>query len=95
MNECQKSGCRNLKTICDACGRTVSTATLPKAEEWISVKERLPEEDVEVISWPNWESNPSVSSAFYIPQWSEKWRCAEYMTRTVTHWQPLPEPPND
>ena len=47
--QCQISGCRQLQTICLTCGRVVCTKILPNPSEWISVKNRLPETDQNVL----------------------------------------------
>ena len=61
-------------------------------QEWISVKDRLPEENTEVLIYCKTNSGKEV---FFVDKicyfrglpiwqvWSEK----------VTHWMPLPEPP--
>ncbi len=62
--------------------------------EWISVKDRLPEDTKSVLAWvPNNQCNYMVTLR---PNgdWSswqgdyQYWWCNE-----ITHWMPLPEPP--
>lgn len=71
------------------------------ASEWISVKDRLPEDGVEVlackgalvaldggfasryVAWLDYDTNP--------PQWI----ISGEPTDEITHWQPLPAPPED
>jgi len=58
--------------------------------EWISVKERLPESDgMCVLVW----TGAAWLLARYIGEgiWHEDW--AGVRPLSVTHWQPLPEPP--
>lgn len=55
-------------------------------EEWISVKERLPEDYVTVLTWCPFIRDYLVQ--YHTPtysQWSE--------LEPATHWQPLPSPP--
>jgi len=63
------------------------------APQWISVKDRLPEEDQEVLiyDWPFrftclfWKSR---ESAF-------QWELSNGRNCNPTHWMPLPNPPKD
>jgi hypothetical protein len=102
VNECQKSGCRNIKTICETCGRTVSTATLPKAEGWISIDEEYPPDSKDVLFWngthlfaghmQNVICEDEIISRVY---WSYSYNdfhlvSPEYIP---THWKPIQESP--
>ena len=79
-----------------------------KANEWISVKDRLPEKD--------WEDNQMWFSkvvlaatggsilygSFEVYKYNGTWEFASYdedfefdRCVTVTHWMPLPEPPKE
>lgn len=49
MIDCDVTGCKYLKTTCAICGRVVDEKALPKPQEWISVKDRLP--DIKNICW--------------------------------------------
>jgi len=58
--------------------------------EWISVEERLPEDDyTDVLAW-----NGRLARVAYIHE-TEGWCYSEtcYPRSDVTHWMPLPEPP--
>jgi hypothetical protein len=64
--------------------------------EWISVKDRLPENCESVIGYdPNQNKHDRVNEMFY----SELGKCWIFVrdgldaTETVTHWMPLPDPP--
>ena len=74
--------------------------------EWISVKDRLPEEGVEVLIY----CNPDIVQAvFSVGYWKGSFDVTDYMNDGfvpdrrickqgsdydyVTHWMPLPEPP--
>ena len=54
--------------------------------KWISVKERLPEEDTAVLTYR--ESGIEVEC-----RWHRGWDNDEFTCCQVTHWMPLPEPP--
>jgi hypothetical protein len=54
--------------------------------KWISVKDRLPNEDENVLTY---SSNPFYET-FYINRLIGK---DEWLYDGVTHWMPLPEPP--
>lgn len=62
--------------------------------KWISVKERLPEEGKEVLVYI-----PKYIQQYFIAflslknsEWSNRY-CANM--EEITHWQPLPSPPED
>lgn len=71
--------------------------------EWISVKERLPENSDNVLCWlgdvilmgtyhPD-KANTKESWAFFF---SDNGRQFDgYWQKFLTHWMPLPEPPKD
>jgi len=69
--------------------------------EWISIKERLPEENVYEVLVKVDEpffgtSTPRMIVAYYSEEFSQ-WRC-ELTSKEVyhvTHWMPLPKPPKD
>jgi len=64
--------------------------------EWISVEDRLPETDQNVLIFePHCRSNPDrgIGTCFYVStdlSWVERKEDGELW---ITHWQPLPEPP--
>ena len=60
-----------------------------KIFRWISVTERLPEEDKLVLVWRN-NRLPYVSRRIDTSYWVGLGRDAE-----VTHWMPLPKPPKE
>ena len=54
---------------------------------WIPVTERLPEEEVSVIAWEK-------QGFSYVDYLSDGvWTIADHNYGEVTHWVPLPEPP--
>lgn len=70
--------------------------------EWISVKDRLPEIDGNVLVIVNGKQHKNVTleSAYELAEFSpsdgwimEMW--PEWETPEVTHWMPLPDPPRE
>ena len=96
MNECNIKGCRNLQTTCIACGRLVIERILPPLLEWISVEDRLPNDDEAVLMCEmgrkglpliGWYEVEDVIPGFYIANSFQDARVH------VTHWIPIPKPP--
>lgn len=72
--------------------------------EWISVKDRLPEKSQEVIVFCRTPGlNDFVNTVYYSAKFQEFNWCdfmgdppkSEKGYRDVTHWMPLPEPPEE
>lgn len=75
--------------------------------EWISVKDRLPELEIDVLIY--WQLKKSNEDGFYdmieiamlksITQRKEsiytEWVNGDYETKSPTHWMPLPKPPSN
>lgn len=64
--------------------------------EWISVEDRLPNPDVKVLVFSKGEIYTDVMR--YGEGVGDYWFDLEHMSRgavNVTHWSPLPEPPQD
>ena len=62
-------------------------------QEWISVKDRLPEPWKRVLIYSR---HDFCESAFYIGvpgEWRVTWNHEMLDAGSVTHWMPLPEPP--
>lgn len=80
--------------------KTAPAADVQPVKQWISVKDRLPDEScgcLGIVDGEVTEVNYSPKSKGYICVWS---MCDADGFRplsddTVTHWQPLPEPPKD
>lgn len=93
MNECTIRGCRNLEWRCKDCGRVCSNAEF--GNKWISIKDILPEENELVLlfgddgvfrgyySYGSFSCHPIGSYA------------GDGCVFGITHWMPLPEPPNE
>ena len=66
-------------------------------QEWISVKDRLPERTVpphDVLVYHDLNCGMFVDRAWYSHE-KKRWRSAIGMNLKVTHWMPLPEPPKE
>ena len=62
-------------------------------QEWISVKDRLPEPWKQVLIYSRYDF---CESAFYIGvpgKWRVTWNHEMLDADSVTHWMPLPQPP--
>ena len=67
---------------------------------WISVKERLPENKQMVIGFTPCDGYMFVGYYVDDQKWKQWYivtamRSTKYMTKKVTHWMPLPEPPKE
>lgn len=85
MTECQIHGCLYLRTHCAICGRVVDVKSLPKAQEWISVKDRHPEMAGHYLVCDDFLGITEKVEFDGKSQW-------DWMMN-VSHWMPLPEPP--
>jgi hypothetical protein len=73
------------------------------APQWISVKDRLPEEDVAVLVYGQVLNDPpdviGVRRRYNGDQeWKYTWESEDgfiYREDDVTHWMPLPKPPEE
>lgn len=76
--------------------KVMDVSTSATLNNWISVKDRLPEEDVTVLAFINYSVDDAklerIGSAAYR---GKLWLMGSdiYSERFVTHWMPLPEPP--
>jgi len=78
-----------------------------KVMKWISVKDKVPKLDEEVLVYVHGISHNSgpyqIISLSYLTQFFGKdmkpegieWICKMSCDETVTHWMPLPEPPKE
>ena len=67
---------------------SVPAADVVERPRWISVKERMPEDGKNVLAYEG--------GGFYFLDWccDGDWVVASASAAVVTHWMPLPEPPN-
>lgn len=59
--------------------------------KWISVKDSLPRNFEEVLAY----KNKTIIHAFFDDAEDWYWVNCPRMINNVTHWMPLPEPPED
>lgn len=62
-------------------------------QEWIPVKDRLPEDDSDVLAYSSIEEESRIYSACYS---NGVWFDCVFnapATDTTTHWMPIPQPP--
>ena len=64
--------------------------------EWISIKDKLPEPDVDVlVNFIGWDDMRFQRVLEYCSRDNifSDWQGEEYEMKIVTHWMPLPKPP--
>lgn len=68
-----------------------------KSNGWISVKDRLPKENGPILMWSGrLEDVPTCAAAGYeLWNWSTEHTPHDYRLFEITHWMPLPEPPEE
>ena len=70
----------------EACDMAFAALREQEDRKWISVEERLPEEDTEALAY----RSGNIAVEF---RWAKCWENDALSNCTVTHWMPLPEPP--
>lgn len=62
--------------------------------EWISVKDRLPEDGDDLSIMLVWRG---IEHDYDTVRWryQQGWDCVIQDKATITHWMPLPKPPSD
>ncbi len=73
--------------------------------EWIDVKDRLPEPNIDVLAWVTsiektfFEAGEKYAAIERFCLWSDgvdpSFRSDRFYPAKVTHWQPLPEAPKE
>ncbi len=90
MNDCYKTGCRNLETRCKDCGRI--TCSHEVRDQWVKCSERTPSEEKKyLVSMGDW-----VTTCVWMgidnperPYEYTGWR----LPYDWTQWMPIPDPP--
>lgn len=84
--------------LCTVRDLIADMSTVPAYGEWVKTANRLPEEQKEVLIYlPEYDS-VEIAALFEIPSMNlREWTQNEdaYMLDEVSHWMPLPEPPEE
>ena len=59
--------------------------------EWISVKDKLPDDDTIVLVYAPQSGEPARPGYHHGDEW--RWETSDCIEYDVTHWMPMPEPP--
>ncbi len=66
-----------------------------KAAEWVPVRERMPDNSKAVLVWCPERKN-KYTACWKVPYWLHfGGACSSEVTEDVTHWKPLPNPPEE
>ena len=76
------------------CMEKTPTLDYAPTQQWISVKDRLPEDGVDVIVCTN-RNGRTVEFAYYRYQRKAWFRSCILLIPDVLYWMPLPEPPKE
>ena len=82
-------------SVLDRAERAISempAADVQPVNHWISVKDRLPEMDVNVLVYTELK-NTFVTSRVDAETWEDDY--GFFLAEGVTHWRPLPNPPEN
>lgn len=64
--------------------------------EWVSIKDKLPTDDSEVLAILHCcEGRCHARWRVIAHYYEEGWRCSGYIFPNITYWMPLPELPNE
>lgn len=80
--------------IDDAINLVEDAPTLTPLNEWISVEERLPEGHMQVLMWSARWKIAEAGSYYNKHFWVYTEIGDGYIADNITHWMPLPAPPN-
>lgn len=92
-NTCRHRDKRNIDFPCIDCYLPEAEHYTPIVNEWISVKDRLPEKSGYYLyfsKYPHGGLQDGIGVSYFqhkVKEWKKVY------TPTVTHWMPLPEPP--
>ena len=73
--------------------KTYESATLTSQNEWVSVEEKLPENNTQVLMWSARWKIAEAESYYNKHFWVYSEIGDGYIADNITHWMSLPEPP--
>ena len=73
----------------------LAIAALREQMDWISTKDRLPENDARVLAYCKDRCIHDMKRRWADNAWYDKGSAAVYLADFVTHWLPTPEPPKE
>lgn len=76
-------------------GAIENAPTIDAMPKWISVEERLPEDEQDVLVCVNKNTIDTGYCSFGYDPSVRNWWVYASMSNNVTHWMPLPEPPKE
>jgi hypothetical protein len=104
MNYCNRFNSKQLESITEMIyelENSIESADVQPISQWISVKDRLPNDGERVLIYVPKTQNKYYVATFYTLRDEIKFAMNIYgmsycwYANDVTHWQPLPEPPKD
>lgn len=90
LRSMQEAGKKNFRVITQADNKDMDA---PTNSVWISVKDQLPERFKPVLICREKNGKPYVEQGYKdVCEW---WKVYGTRTKQITHWMPLPEPPEE
>jgi hypothetical protein len=85
------------KVMPDTCDHILDMGKMVDVHGWISVKDRLPEQDMQILAWSGGLGDipPFCTGGYELWNWSIKFSPNDCRLTGITHWMPLPEPPKE
>ena len=62
-------------------------------QEWVSVRDKLPEDDSDVLAYLRIGEESRICPANYAKGMWFDWIFNTPVTESITHWMPIPQPP--
>jgi len=92
------------KVMPDTCEHILDMSKMVDVNGWISVGDKLPELDEDVLVWYGYSCEVACRRRFHPPKLKPPqfnnvelfvWDFGDFEDFDVTHWMPLPEPPKE
>ena len=95
IDNCNDCPYYSFEKACDEFGATVDLLISHgvTVQEWISVKDRLPEDDSDVLAYLRIGEESRICPANYAKGMWFDWIFNTPVTESITHWMPIPQPP--